>query len=1584
MKYRWGFIEGGVFTECKPVVEDDTSLDFSQQSGEVFYRAKLNGSLLFRFEFDDILAKGYNYEHIVVLQYFDTNADDWAECWRGRFALTDCEIDYDTNTISVQPETQDRYTKILDHLEDEYNLIKIKPTQKPVKMQIRPVVQLYSIGSSKVTNITTNGFYEQDVNNPIPDMLSSFFIYNATTPHNCYFALPHADGDAHVCMPKGVVTLWLQDSNNEDVFFFAECGLDNTQYNNTVVHNAQIYQYDALTGTKTIISTIDAAFYFDGDFTTYIFDDGANTYAIKYNNADNGADEPSWYQIPAGYTFVKARANQYVSRILLNTDADSVTWNGVTVSTVDLDQATDIAPIANYNKIAPIDITSFVAEAEFTDIVTEYGIADNDGYFKKYNGGDYYYRPINISEWCLHSMWARPVANGLDDYNKEVEIRDCYTLPSVIYRLMKKADVSLNFIDNASKSAFLFGSDNHITENAFYLLLTPRSNIISSYYDTPALNAPITFQNVLSMLKNLYKVYWFIDENNYLRFEHISYFDNGYSYTEGEPGLLVDLESHLHTNTKENKCFGQNKVKYEKAEMPEQYKFSFDDSQTIPFDGYPIKCTEAYVSKGQFDEKAISKFDTDVDMILATPSEFSKEGFVLLACPYENGTRKYVLGIKNKFKIVDEDGNAYRYSLQNYDCAIAYIQKYWWRYDLPCENIIINNEADTAKSTGKYKLQSVEFADTVLAEILADVDNCNKVIRTQQGDGKIKTLSINLNSLAAKADLLFNFVGRWYYLRGTALGASIIINVDNEPITIEVENNKWRLKYAEPMTALDFNGADIVSVDFADCDKLENLTSCDDMFKNCAELLSVDFGGKKLAAVTSATDMFSGCAQLTTLVCPQTSTWKPDITFADCPDLTIDSVYSLIGFLYDYDSGVHTINFNSTMWNAVDADTQNDIIAKAGAKGWTIGTAVAYYISGQSAASTVYATINGSAVEIPVSGGAFNYAYYAPITSISFAADADVTDIDFSLSDGLAGVTSLNDAFKNCAGLTSVDFTNCDLSNVATAADCFAGCSALYTLEIPSGTWQPDLDLSASVMPKTEMLNVVDGLYTYTGGVHNVTFNSTMWDAMSAADQQAVSDAAQLKYWTTNSVAVVYVVSGTSSAASETFNIQFILDGQLTPETAETITVAVDGNGDWEFSYIGKKIYSLNNFARNITTITSVDFSQAEADEVIECGDYTKGAFQGCTNLLTADFSNCTFAKCGIIYKMFEGCTSLTQINFNAATFQSLYHARAAFYNCSSLATITWSNNLNLSNLQYQSSDEGSSVTRGMFQNCALLSQASISQFVNGQTFAKLTEARSMFRGCKALTTIDLSVATFNELTTTALMFYNCTELTSVDISGSTFSNLTETCSYHGGMFQLCAKLTTIIWSNNLNLIKLEQISVNDNSMYQGCTKLNNVDWSSQTLPALTRARAWFYGCAAMTNISLPLVTFANINGQVQNMFRGCTHLVSVDLSIADFSSVSNSQNMFMSCNALTTIDVPQNSTAILPTSTAADAPMNLSASPLTYTSMLKVANWLVDLTGYTAHTCTFKSSAWNALSTAEQNNIDSILSGKNWTRAIA
>lgn len=364
----------------------------------------------------------------------------------------------------------------------------------------------------------------------------------------------------------------------------------------------------------------------------------------------------------------------------------------------------------------------------------------------------------------------------------------------------------------------------------------------------------------------------------------------------------------------------------------------------------------------------------------------------------------------------------------------------------------------------------------------------------------------------------------------------------------------------------------------------------------------------------------------------------------------------------------------------------------------------AYTIDGTTGGQYVTIAINGTTMQIQATSGVWQYGYNNPINSIAFTGDTGVLNVDFTNSDGLANITTLADAFKNCAALVAVDFTGCDLSNVATAADCFAGCTSLAALTIPTGTWKPDIDLSAcAAFTKAAMLAVIDGLYTYASGTHTVTFNSTAWDALSQADQQQVYNAADAKGWTTNAVAVFYVVRGTSSNVNgtETFNIQFIQDNAQNPDTAETITVNVDANGDWSFEYMGKKIYNLASFAAGNTNLLTIDFSGADDfSEILVLnvigGSYSQGAFYNCSNLVSANFQGKLFTKCvemdytfmgcanlqsinmpnasftqtTTLLRTFEGCTALTTLTLSVATLQNWATYNRTFYNCKVLATI--------------------------------------------------------------------------------------------------------------------------------------------------------------------------------------------------------------------------------------------------------------------------------------------------------------------------
>ena len=1490
-RYKWSFDVSGVLTECKPIIDDGTSLDYGQQSGEVFYRAKLNGSLLFRFEFDYIMNAGYNAEHIVVLQRYNSDTDDFVEVWRGKFTLTDCEIDFDTRIISVTPETVDRYTKILDHLEDEYNLVKLAAQQQPVGINVRPVYQFYSLNDTKLINLIGGNSWEASCDTVGSADIESTYHFRMVAENFAYW-LKFAD-PAPIAELSGKTILL---SGTPD-------------YSGTPREFDTVGKYWDGSDYQTLTLRCRIVLYDDETHFALYWPSGGGWEGTPFVNAVFERDEAGTaaaITIDRYLTDANAQWDKIYCRMLLNVEGD--TYHGEPL--YDL-QADDMAGMnLNYTKISRITPVGIQFNQYTQAAPTEWGLSYNDEYFLKPDGQIF---PVGQGLWKYVSVWGSLLVpyTVFDDANKLVRIRDCYKLPSVIMRLFQRAGVAFDYFI----SRVLLGSNDYVGE-PFYLCITSRSNVISSYYDTPAQNAPITLGKVLSMLKQVYQIYWHIDGNGNLHFEHVSYYDNGYSYTEDEPQVLVNLETEQHTRTTESKCFGQNKVKFDKQDMPAQIKFSWADQQTPPFDGWAIKMKDNYVQQGVTDEKAVGDFDSDVDFVLASPSDVSKDGLFLFACPSDGENISWDLDLQT-FTIKDETGFEYEVRIQNADAAFWKIHPSFWRYALPCENIEVNNTDTNAITTGRYKSQSLEFADTAMADVIGDVDECNKVIRTQQGDGHIKTLSVNLNSLATKADLLFNFVGRFYYLRGTALGASIEIIIDNEPITIEVSDNKWKLKYSEPLTALNFNAADVVSVNFADCDKLESVTSCNDMFKNCDELLAVDFGGKKLAAVTSASGMFDGCSQLTTLICPQTSTWKPDLSFSDCPSLTTESVYSLLGYLYSYDSGVHTIDFNQTMWDALDADTQTDITTRAGAKGWTIGTATVYYINGQSAASTVYATINGTPIEIEVSGGAFSYAYNAPITSFSFENDADVTDIDFSLSDGLSGVTSLNDAFKNCAGLTTLDFTNCDLSNVATASDCFAGCSALYTLEIPSGTWQPDIDLGDTVILYSEMLNVVDGLYTYTVGTHTITFNSTIWNAMSAADQQAVYDAADAKGWTTNAVNVTYIIKGTSTNinGTETINLQFIDFGSLVPSVAEQIVVTVDASGNWRHEYTNKKIYAIDSFSPNNNTITSISFADADdLTQLVSAYQFTHQMYA----LAIIDFDNRTLENLVDARSMIDG-NPLTTFSADNATFENLLYAQNMFNKC-------YLTSLSLPKATFNN------VTNASYMFDWVQSLTSINMPL--ATFKSALDVSYMFEQCLTDVSIYMPLATFENVTNAARMFVNAIGITQISFPSATFAKVTNAENFLG--------YASGAWDNS---------------------QLTILDLPEATFESVTNMCHFCFRTRKMVTLNMPKATFESVNG---------------------VNSSDGSVDWMRYCGYLTTINVPQNSTAIKPTSSPSYNPMYLADAPLTYASMLKVANWLSDLTGYSAHTCTFKASAWSALSSAEQTNIDNILSGKNWNRAIA
>lgn len=286
-------------------------------------------------------------------------------------------------------------------------------------------------------------------------------------------------------------------------------------------------------------------------------------------------------------------------------------------------------------------------------------------------------------------------------------------------------------------SEFLYGT-NLLGINQT-LLITPKSNLVTAGYDQPAQKAPITLKNVLDMLRDCFRCYWFIDEQRRFRIEHIQYFRNGGSYY-GSPVVGIDLTTQQVPRNGKAWAFARDQFKFDKPAMAARYQFGWMDDVTQLFDGFPIDIISKYVNPDNIEQIDISRFTSDIDYILLNPGDVSKDGFVLLAAIVQSG--QYVLPYYNY--VVDTNDHY----LQNAYVAFCILQNYY-AFDMPAPLYSINGEQMMAQGTKKLKNQSIRFP------VLNDPDLV-QLVKTNLGNGTIEKLSVNLSSRNANATLKYD------------------------------------------------------------------------------------------------------------------------------------------------------------------------------------------------------------------------------------------------------------------------------------------------------------------------------------------------------------------------------------------------------------------------------------------------------------------------------------------------------------------------------------------------------------------------------------------------------------------------------------------------------------------------------------------------------------------------------------------------------------------------------------------------------------------------------------------------------------
>lgn len=398
----------------------------------------------------------------------------------------------------------------------------------------------------------------------------------------------------------------------------------------------------------------------------------------------------------------------------------------------------------------------FYCSARTSKEPTRFGVNDYEEYFTNKFLPFNFYRPLPVcrNSWVNASIWYVYSNSSIyeiweSQLRKKYTLKNSYSIADIIKVMLREIDPSLTHEATEEYSQFLYAKNMpfSLLSNRFYLYLTPKSNILKGEYDQPAQKAEITFEDLMKMLRDCFRCYWYIDGDKF-KIEHIYYFMNGGSYQPNLTPTQLDFTTLKDRFNKRLTSFFQSEVEYDKSELSSRYEFSWMDNATELFEGPVIDVKSNYVQKDKTEEISASQFSSDVDFMLFNPSSFSEDGFALL-CPIINDNKALELPVVQA-RIKDTEGFNYDGLGQNFYASWKFLTLFYL-YDMPSANISIENglkDRMYVTDIKKCKRHSLKFP-------LSEDPDIKKLILTGLGAGKIEEMSINLTTRQVTTELAY-------------------------------------------------------------------------------------------------------------------------------------------------------------------------------------------------------------------------------------------------------------------------------------------------------------------------------------------------------------------------------------------------------------------------------------------------------------------------------------------------------------------------------------------------------------------------------------------------------------------------------------------------------------------------------------------------------------------------------------------------------------------------------------------------------------------------------------------------------------
>ena len=729
-KYRF-FLqigEDGTKQTVCPNYKDDLTLDYELETNQRFYRAKLSGKINFvRADYDIINNAPFDSEFFLYIEKSDDWGQTYNQYYKAKFMKTNCTFKDDDKLVTVQPETTDQYDDVLAGLEKEYNLIELAPQIEFLTIRKRPLIQIYSPGDSIVSCFLGGTNWEQDANVTTDQkaLIDTYHFALCNILKEIYIT-PNNGSPAII---SGLYTGRMATGSSVDTFqgkLYPEL-------------NVNYYIYIAQKRVDGLPI---------GAVTVEIRKQSDDTAMFRYTKGSTSPFDTLEFDLTAvegsgakGKMHASMKSYNIYARYLL--DVEKID----NLNTYPLPSEDIVDNNKNYHRVIGYAIDVAFISNNFSDTPTKWGLADNGKYFAPpYSISGKAFYPIARSTWRYASLWFGFYLMDWvleENARKAYTLRDTFTLSSCINVLLKEFAPGITHEATPEYSQFLYNTNNPISWQPFKLLISQKSNIINGEYKTPAQKAPITLQQIMTMLRDIYKCYWYIEDGKF-KIEQVRWFRNGGSYGYN-PIIDYDLTQLENVRNGKKLAFATSEYSFDKVEMPERYRFEWMDDVTTPFEGSPIEIKSKYVTAGKIEEINISNFTSDIDLMLLNPGAISADGFALFAAVTPSGGGQLELPFTKQ--IVEN----VEYYLQNGYLAFINIQPTYWVYDMPASNFKINN-------VQSYAIGGIERKKKQTLNFPAGTTDPNpmQLVKTYIGNGQVEKLSVNLCSRNIKATLKYD------------------------------------------------------------------------------------------------------------------------------------------------------------------------------------------------------------------------------------------------------------------------------------------------------------------------------------------------------------------------------------------------------------------------------------------------------------------------------------------------------------------------------------------------------------------------------------------------------------------------------------------------------------------------------------------------------------------------------------------------------------------------------------------------------------------------------------------------------------